>query len=150
MKKLESNDFKSEIKNLVGFLRAKGISQSMIDQIRIAFVNEAMAESSNMKYDRIYTAIALMLRRAYGFGHVRIFRGMNAFGDIMSSVAADDAKEWEELMAELDDETGIVIRTDCENRDRLVCEYMGKTWRRVNQISEAERREQMDKCESML
>lgn len=53
-------------------------------------------------------------------------------------------------MAELDDETGIVIRTDCENRDRLVCEYMGKTWRRVNQISEAERREQMDKCESML
>lgn len=151
MKKIESKDLKSEVKNLTGYLRARGIPQSMIEQIRICFVNEALAESSNMKYDRIYTAIALMLRRAYGFGHVRIFRGMQAFNDVMASVSRDDdPMEWEELMAELDRDTGIVIRTADGDKDRLVCDYMGKTIRRIKQISDAERKALMDCCEETL
>lgn len=149
MRKIEG-DLKNEIKYFKVYLRQKGIPANMVEAIRYAFVNEALAESSDMKYDRLYTALALATRRAFGFGHVRILRVMQEFEKIMRSLTSENPKEWEDIMEELDDETGIVIRTDNNDRNRLVCDYMGKTYRRAHQIAEAERREQMDKCESML
>lgn len=149
MRKIEGG-LKDEVKYFKIYLRQKGIPANMIESIRYTFINEALAESSDMKYDRLYTALALATRRAFGFGHKRIMRVMQEFEKIMHSLTSEEAKEWEDIMEELDNETGIVIRTDNENRNRLVCDYMGKTYRRAHQIEEAERKSQMDKCEDTL
>lgn len=101
-------------------LRAKGFSKSAIERMRIAMINDAVQNAHDIHSDRIFTLIALMLKECYGFGQVRIFRGLKKFDELCDSVL--NAKEWPEIMQELRDKTGIVISTNSD--DRLVFEYL--------------------------
>lgn len=107
------------------YLAAHGIPRQMVDNIRVVLVNDAIQESTAMKYDRIYTGIALAVRHTCGFGPERILRVLREFDRICGSVIGDDGPDerpWTEIMEELKRETGIVIHTDTENENRLICE----------------------------
>ena len=98
---------------IVAYLKGHGIPKSMINYIRRKLIYDSVTQGKNIQYDRIYTAIALMLNKEFGFGVKRITRGLRAFDDISASVLDDnpDNKDWTDLMEELRDRTGIVIRT---------------------------------------
>jgi hypothetical protein len=107
------------------YLARYGIPKQMIKKIRLALIYDAVTEGKDLKYDRIYTGIALAARRAYGFGPERILRLLREFDSICGSVLDDgehtaDPRDWTDIMQELKDETGIVINTGEDNR--LICE----------------------------
>lgn len=107
------------------YLARYGIPKQMIKKIRLALIYDAVTEGKDLKYDRIYTGIALAARRAYGFGAKRILRLLRMFDRICGSVLEDgehtaDPRDWTDIMQELKDETGIVIHTGEDNR--LICE----------------------------
>ena len=110
------------MKGVKMYLRSRGIPPSMVDQIRLAFANDAVQNSNGVQADRIYTLLALTLHEEYGFGHQRIFRGLQRF-DQLNAEAAESYK-WPELMERLQDETGIVITTNTE--ERIAFEYRPK------------------------
>lgn len=104
------------------YLTSRGVPKQKIHQIREALIYDAVTEGTDLKYDRIYTGIALMLRRAYGFGQERILKGLREFDKTVGSVLQDgeDSKDWTDLIRELEEETGIQIHTGSDNR--LICE----------------------------
>lgn len=107
------------LKAVETYLAHYGIPRHMITKIRASLINDAIRESDSMKYDRIYTGIALALRKAYGFGPEKILRGLKKFDEICGSVLTGDGldeRDWTDIMQELKDETGIVISTADENR----------------------------------
>lgn len=120
----ETEGMRMTLNEVCGYLASKGIPRSMINRIRLSLIYDAVTQGSDIKYDRIYAGMALMLRRAYGFGQERILKGLHMFDQIAGSVIADDDnpsnKDWMDIMAELKAETGIVIHTGDDNR--LICE----------------------------
>lgn len=115
---------KQDMQHLKGYLLQHGIPPKMVDEIRLAFINDAVRESNDMKYDRIYAGIALAAHRAFGFGPKRILRIMHAFDDLAGYISSnDEGYDWTSLMTDLRNETGFVVQTDGENR--LVFEYLG-------------------------
>ena len=112
------------IKQVEMYLLQKGIPRSMIQNIRISLTYDAVTQGHDIQYDRIFTGIALMLRKEFGFGPERIIRGLRRFDNECGSVIDDPEKDWGDLMKELKDETGIVIRTGDD--DRLICEIETK------------------------
>lgn len=122
--KHESEGMKMTMNEVAGYLASKGVPRWMINRIRISLIYDAVTQGADIKYDRIYAGMALMLRRAYGFGQERILKGLHMFDQIAGSVIADDDnpsnKDWMDIMAELKAETGIVIHTGDDNR--LICE----------------------------
>lgn len=90
-----------------------------------ALIFYSVTEADWLKYDRIYSGIALMLWRRYQLSGPEIVEGMKAFDAICGSVLKkdetdEDMAEWPDLMKELRDATGIVIHTGDDNR--LICE----------------------------
>ena len=110
------------MKQVTAYLRQKGIPPSMVEQIRLAFANDAVQNSAGVQADRIYTILALTLREAYGFGHERIFKGLQKFDELNGQAA--ESYEWPDLMKRLQDETGIVITTNTD--ERIAFEYRPK------------------------
>ena len=100
-------------------MRAHGFSASACDQIVYAIIDDAVRNASDIHADRIYTIIALMLHRAYGFGHKRIFKGLEIFDALAGE--ANSGAEWPGLMDQLKKETGIVVRSGDD--DRIAFEY---------------------------
>lgn len=100
-------------------LRLYGVPDHLAKRLRVALTNDAIQEATAMKYDRLYTAMALAARRAYGFGPERIVRFLRTFDGIAGSVLTDeghDERDWTDIMQELREETGIVIQTGDDNR----------------------------------
>jgi len=116
-------DSKQDIDNLKLYLLKHGIPPRFVDEVRAALVNDAIRESTDMKYDRIYAGIALAAYNSYGFGAKRALRLLRAFDDLAGSMA-EPGNSWDDLMLDLRNKTGLVVRTDEENR--LVFEYIGK------------------------
>lgn len=112
------------INQVKGYLASKGIPKHMIEAIQISLIYDAVTQGHDLQYDRIFSGIALMLRKEYGFGTERILRGLRAFDNIVGSVLTEEEggenKDWTQLMQELKDETGIVVHTGDDNR--LICE----------------------------
>lgn len=114
---------KLTLQKVYAYLASKGIPKQMIRAIREALIYDAVVEADDIKYDRIYTSIGIMLRKAFGFGPERIIRGLKCFDETCGSVLSDgehEGKDWTDLMQWFQDETGIVIHTGDDNR--LVCE----------------------------
>lgn len=110
---------------IYAYLAKKGIPRWQIDAIREALIYDAVTEGHNIQMDRIYTGIAIMLRKEYGFGVERILRGLRRFDDVCGSVLdknmdGEDIADWTNLMEWLKADTGIVIQTGDDNR--LICE----------------------------
>ena len=117
------DEAKMNLQAVETYLAAHGIPRHMVKKIRVVLTNDAIQESTAMKYDRIYTGLALAIRHAYGFGAERILRGLREFDKICGSVLGEDSRDerpWTEIMQELKDTTGIVIHTGDD--DRLICE----------------------------
>ena len=113
------------IQQVKGYLASKGVPKHMIDAIRTSLIYDAVTEGHDIQMDRIYTGIAIMLHKEYGFGVERILRGLRRFDDVCGSVLdknmdGEDIADWTNLMEWLKAETGIVIHTGDDNR--LICE----------------------------
>lgn len=113
---------KITIKEVTGYLRMRGIPKPMIDQIRNALIYDSVTESNNIKADRIFAACALAARRAYGFGPERIMRLLREFDHVMGAVGEMEDRDWTDVMEELREETGIIVRTGGD--DRLIVEVL--------------------------
>lgn len=120
--KVEVTDgMKYTIGQITGYLASRGIPKEMLRQIRLSLTYDAVTQSNEIKYDRIFAGIALMLHRTYGFGQDRIIRGLKSFDEIVGSVLDDaEDRDWKTIMEELKEETKIAIRTGDDNR--LICE----------------------------
>jgi len=130
---MDRRNLKRDVQRMKAYLAGKGIPRQMIEEIRLTFVNDALLEANDMKYDRIYSGIGLMLRREFNFGVDRIMRGLRMFDQLCGSVC-EEGYSWEQLMADLDKEVGIVIKTNED--DRLICEYKGYSKEREKEIEE--------------
>lgn len=125
----ETKGQKLTMQQVYGYLASKGVPRTMVHAIRYSLIQDAVVEGTEMKYDRIYTGLALAIRRAYGFGPERILRGLREFDKIAGSVLIsedEEAPSWTDIMQQLQDETGIVIHTGSD--DRLVCE-INRDWK---------------------
>ena len=117
--KKKSNIFQDS-KACMAFLAARyRIPKSMLEEVRAVMIQDALVGGQTLAYNRIYTAVALMLHEHLGFGRKRIVSALHSFDDICGRVL-DDTVEWTEIMQELDDKTGIIIRME---DDKLLCEY---------------------------
>lgn len=103
------------------FLMARGISRQGIQQIRALLAEDALTNGQTLAYNRVYTAVALAARRSLHFGPKRLLKFLKDFNSVCEEVLDED-RDWPEVMKELDDETGIIIRMDTETGHWL-CEY---------------------------
>lgn len=111
----------TDSKACMAFLAARyKIPKPMLEQVRAIMIQDAVIDGNSIAYNRIYTAVALMLHDHLHFGRKRIVAALHAFDDICGRVL-DDEVSWPEVMQELDDKTGLIIRMNDE--DKLTCEY---------------------------
>lgn len=103
------------------FLMARGISRSGIQQIRALLAEDALTSGETLAYNRVYTDVALAARRSLHFGPKRLLKFLKDFNTVCEEVLDED-REWPEVMQELDDETGIIIRMD-DKTGHWLCEY---------------------------
>ena len=108
------------MKTVIPLLKKKGFSDSVIHDMRMAFISDAVENSGDIHADRIYTLVALMLHNTYGFEHEEIFRGLECFDEL--SQRAADGWEWPDIMDTLYQETSVVISTNSD--DRIAFEYL--------------------------
>ena len=110
-----------DAKTAFAFLQARyGIPKSTCDQLRLIFAQDALIDGMDMGFNRLYTGVALMLHRTFGFGQKRLTQALKGLDDIMTLVT-DKGVSWEELMRTLDEETGLIIRQGDDGN--WICEY---------------------------
>ena len=124
-----SDSMHKRIEQMNALLRAKGISKQWIDTYRRLLIGDAMQEGEEIKQERLYTAVGWAVHKAYGFSTVRVARAINWFDRVFFAIDRDQTT-WEEVMRELDDDSGIVVRVAPEE-DRLYLEYRGHGARRA-------------------
>ena len=111
----------TDSKMCMAFLQARyHIPKPMLEDIRAIMVQDALTDGKSLAYNRLYTAVALMLHDHLGFGRKRIVAALHTFDDICGRVCSDET-DWPTIMKELDDKTGLIIRMD--EGDKLLCEY---------------------------
>lgn len=121
------------------YLAKKGVPYSFVDKMVNEITDTCLKESDALRMERVFTALALAIRRTYGFGAYRISKGMAAFSRILEETA-DDKVTWPELMEILDRETGLIVRQG-STEERLGVEYIGRNVERMKYILEAEAKE---------
>ena len=111
----------TDSKQCMAFLAARyKIPKPMLEQIRAIMIQDSLTDSESLAYNRIYTAVALMLHDHLHFGQKRLLAALRCFDGICGRVM-DDEVSWPELMKELDEKTGLIIRKDED--DKLLMEY---------------------------
>lgn len=111
----------TDSKACMAFLAARyKIPKPMLEQIRAIMVQDAVTDGESLAYNRIYTAVALMLHDHLHFGRKRIVAALHCFDDICGRVL-DDEISWPDIMQELDEKTGLIIRMNED--DNLLMEY---------------------------
>lgn len=112
----------TDSKQCVAFLAARyRIPRPTLEMVRAVMIQDAVVDGNSMAYNRIYTAVALMLHDYLKFGRKRIVAALHCFDDICGRVM-DDTTSWHDIMKELDDKTGLIIRMNED--DKLLCEYV--------------------------
>ena len=124
-----SKPTKSQQKSIEDFRRYLNkyysVPTKVFDGFRETLIYYAVTEADWLKYDRIYSGVAIMLWRRYRLSGPEILEGLKTYDAICGSVLnkdenGEDVANWHDLMVELRDNTGIVIHTGDDNR--LVCE----------------------------
>ncbi len=116
---MAKNKTRYTMDQITTYLRVKGVPSQMIYQIRMALAQDALTEADNVHWDRIFTSIASSLRKCFGFGPTRIMRCLQEVNDTMARVG-DNEETWHEIMENLKNDVGIVVRTGGD--DRLIIE----------------------------
>lgn len=114
------------------------VPPTLIEQIMLILTNDAIREAEAMQYDRVLAGFALALARTYGWGAKRIVRVLKEF-DSLAGHLSESEETWTDIMAELDERTGIVVHPS--DGKRFVMEYTGTTRQRQKEIEEAENEE---------
>jgi hypothetical protein len=96
-----------------------GIPQFMINKMKMALAQDALAKGQGLGYDRIYGMVALALWRAWQCDDEKIMEIMKAIDAIATEIETGETS-WSALMEELANNTGIIIRSD---RDGAVGDY---------------------------
>lgn len=117
-------------------LHMYGCSNYQINAIRESLIYYSVTEGTDVKYDRIYSAVAILLWRRYQLSGLEIYNALHDFDAVCGSVlrndeTGEDGLDWGDLMQELKDNTGIVIHTGDDNR--LICEC---EWEEEEEIEE--------------
>lgn len=111
----------TDSKQCMAFLAARyKIPRPTLEMVRAVMIQDAVMDGNSMAYNRIYTAVALMLHDHLKFGRKRIVAALRCFDDICGRVMNDEIS-WPEVMKELDDKTGLIIRMNED--DKLLMEY---------------------------
>lgn len=110
------------MKQVTAYLMGKGVPKNTINDIRVAFIEDAVQNGKDIQADRIYTLLALMLHDSYGMGRKRIVRGLQKFDELCGLTA--DEYPWEKLMEDLYEKTGLVVQSGGD--DRIIFEYKPK------------------------
>lgn len=111
----------TDSKQCMAFLAARyRIPRTTLEMVRAVMIQDAVVDGNSMAYNRIYTAVALMLHDHLKFGRKRIVAALHCFDDICGRVM-DDEISWTDVMKELDDKTGLIIRMNED--DDLLMEY---------------------------
>lgn len=112
----------TDSKQCMAFLAARyRIPRPTLEMVRAVMIQDAVVDGNSMAYNRIYTAVALMLHDHLKFGRKRIVAALHCFDDICGRVM-DDTVSWHDIMKELDDKTGLIIHMNEDNK--LLCEYV--------------------------
>lgn len=112
----------TDSKQCMAFLAARyRIPRPTLEMVRAVMIQDAVVDGNSMAYNRIYTAVALMLHDYLKFGRKRIVAALHCFDDICGRVM-DDTVSWHDIMKELNDKTGLIIRMNED--DKLLCEYV--------------------------
>lgn len=124
-KKRKDNIPRQSKEQCYAVLKMYGVPKHVVDAIMQNLIYYAVVEGDNLKYDRIYSGVALMLHRRYHLSGPEILEGLREFDAVCGSVLDKDENDedmanWHDLMTELRDETGIIVHTGGD--DRLVCE----------------------------
>ena len=109
------------ITQVKAYLASKGIPQKMITVLIAAMVSDAITEADNMKVDRIYTIVALMLHDEFDMNSEDIIHGLQRLDSLFGEISDDDELHWTHVMERLDNECGLIIRSGDEHR--IVIEY---------------------------
>lgn len=117
--KIKNEILRSNIVGLDGYLRSHGIPQKMIVKIKGAILHEALHESDALNVDRIYTAVALALRRNYKFGPQRIMKVLQELDKTLGPALGDEDK-WKQMATECLLETRFVVQPAEEGREDLL------------------------------
>lgn len=112
-------DSNLSVSMIMAYLKRKGVPKNMMEEIRVALLEDAVVNGESIQYDRVFTAMGLMLKRCLGLDSQKILECLDCYDKINGLVVRGE-KNWTELMSELEEETGIVIHT---SQDRLICEY---------------------------
>lgn len=139
----EPRTVEQKIKAYSTVLKTRGIPAKFVKEMMVDITNSCMKEARDLRFERIYTAIALSIRNFTkhkdgkgGWKGGTIINYLEEFNRIFDDTA-EDKITWDKLMEKLDLETGIVVRQG-STKDRLICEYIGNDLNRVREILEAE------------
>ena len=103
------------------YLRSKGITQTMINEIRFAFASDALAQSHNLKADRVYTVFCLAMLED-DLEPERILKISQNADRLFGRIRRDET-DWQTEMNRLRDDGGIVIHTGDDDRILIDIEY---------------------------
>ena len=110
----------TDSKACMAFLAARyKIPKPMLEQVRAIMIQDAVIGGETIAYNRIYTAVALMLHELH-FDGDPLINALHIFDDICGRVLNDET-DWHDIMKELDDKTGLIIRMNED--DKILCEY---------------------------
>lgn len=115
-------------------LRAKyRVPDRLLKEYRYACCDKAVQDSHEIKANRLYTLLALVLHEQLGFGNKRVYKFLSAYSDRYEAFYNSGCK-WAELMEECREKTGMIIRTG-EEGDEL-CEYYDDNERELQRADE--------------
>lgn len=104
------------------------VPTTVFDSFRTNLIYYAVTEGKWVQYDRIFVGIGKMLYQRYQLSGPEILKALGDFDAICGSVLdkdenGEDTANWNKIMEEFRDATGIVIRTGDDNRLIVECDW---------------------------
>lgn len=106
------------------YLIKAGIPKKTVTQIFDAFVEAAADDISELRMERIFTAIAWGVHTEFDLGAKDIEKLILGIGDLLWAMGPNnDDLKWEEVAKALRDETGIIFKNE---NDRYTLDYVAE------------------------
>lgn len=128
------NNPRAEAKQIEMLLKTKyRVPDRLLKTYRYACCDKAVQDSHEIKANRLYTLLALVLHEQLGFGNKRVYKFLSAYSDRYEAFY-NSGCDWRSLMEECRAKTGMIIRTG-EEGDEL-CEFTDENEREYKEKHE--------------